>query len=147
MAPVYGVGVSIGATLKLDMNILNGEGGNMLSVIPKVKGLQLEKFDFITPKGSPSDSDTPGCLTKSSLTSHADPAGLSNIINFETPRINPKGLLAYLNKLIPMFLDQLVLPTVEIPQREFLPLQVTNSELDFHKGYSELGLLFKFTGY
>uniref|UniRef100_A0A7S3KWN0 Uncharacterized protein n=1 Tax=Euplotes crassus TaxID=5936 RepID=A0A7S3KWN0_EUPCR len=147
MAPVYGVGVSIGATLKLDMNILNGEGGNMLSVIPKVKGLQLEKFDFITPKGSPSDSDIPASFIKSLLTSHVGLVGLSNNSNFETPRIDSKELLAYLNKLIPMFLDQLVLPTVEIPQQDILPLQVTNSELDFHKGYSELGLLFKFTGY
>jgi len=50
----------------------------------------------------------------------------------------------YLNGFIKGFLNAFVIPKIPVKKQPVLPLYVTNSELDFHPDYSELGLLFKF---
>lgn len=55
------------------------------------------------------------------------------------------SLLTFLvNPFIKLALNWLVIPKIEIPQSDLLPLTVTNNLLDFHSGYSELGILFDF---
>ena len=52
--------------------------------------------------------------------------------------------LDYLNEVIQGLLNVFVIPTIPVAKLEILPLHVTNTELDFHKDYSEFGILFDF---
>lgn len=51
----------------------------------------------------------------------------------------------YLNGFLQGVINTYVIPTISIPKFAILPLQVVNSELDFHGGYAELGDQFEFS--
>ena len=50
----------------------------------------------------------------------------------------------YLNQAITMLLNLGLIPDIAIKKMDILALHVTNSQLDFHKEYSEFGILFDF---
>mmetsp|Transcript_20645 Transcript_20645/g.18293 ORF Transcript_20645/g.18293 Transcript_20645/m.18293 type:complete len:347 (+) Transcript_20645:43-1083(+) len=49
-----------------------------------------------------------------------------------------------INPLLKIFLNYGILPKIKIPKTKLIPLKVTGSEVDFHEGYSELGISFNF---
>jgi len=51
-------------------------------------------------------------------------------------------VMNYLNGVFIGFLNTFIVPKIPIKKLDVLPLHVANNELDFHAGYSELGLLF-----
>eukprot|EP00344_Euplotes_crassus_P004160 CAMPEP_0196995464 /NCGR_PEP_ID=MMETSP1380-20130617/1562_1 /TAXON_ID=5936 /ORGANISM="Euplotes crassus, Strain CT5" /LENGTH=428 /DNA_ID=CAMNT_0042411131 /DNA_START=46 /DNA_END=1332 /DNA_ORIENTATION=+ len=55
------------------------------------------------------------------------------------------SISSYFNLFVQSFLNYFVIPVIPVPKLEVLPLTMKNSELDFHKAYSELGLLFEFS--
>lgn len=61
-----------------------------------------------------------------------------------TQKVDISAVADYLNALIESVMNMLIIPTVKIPKLSVLPLQVTSTELDFHSGYSEFGVLFSF---
>ncbi|CAI2369004.1 unnamed protein product [Moneuplotes crassus] len=110
VASDYGVGISIGGSVKLDPSISAGDETNMLSVTPSVKGLTLSSLQVITPSQT---------------------YDLSSVAE-------------YANVVAEAFLNWLVVPTIGVKKQEVLPLTVVDSELDFHKDYSEVGLKIEF---
>lgn len=59
-------------------------------------------------------------------------------------KIDISAVKDYLNAVIKGALNVAVIPTIPVAKQDILKLHVTNSELDFHKGYTEFGVLFDF---
>lgn len=58
--------------------------------------------------------------------------------------IDVSFVVDYLNEVFKVALNMGLIPSVAIAKLAILPLHVTNSKLDFHKDYSEFGVLFDF---
>ena len=63
------------------------------------------------------------------------------IVFGKTINLDPSTNL--LNPILRFVLNWMVVPTINISKKEILPLKVTNSEVDFHDVYSEVGIAFK----
>ena len=56
--------------------------------------------------------------------------------------LNPET--KFLNTILKYVLNWGIIPKIKIPKTKLLSLKVTNSEIDFHEDYSELGISFEF---
>uniref|UniRef100_A0A7S3K5T8 Uncharacterized protein n=1 Tax=Euplotes crassus TaxID=5936 RepID=A0A7S3K5T8_EUPCR len=104
------LGVELGTVVKVSLKIKNGDSQNLLSVVPKIKKLNLNSFKLIV---------------------LGIPINLSLFKFLITPFVR-------------LFLNFIVLPTIEIPKSDLLPLTVTDSLLSFNKQYAEFGISFDF---
>mmetsp|Transcript_17117 Transcript_17117/g.15081 ORF Transcript_17117/g.15081 Transcript_17117/m.15081 type:complete len:268 (+) Transcript_17117:565-1368(+) len=102
------MGMEFEAILKLNPDVGNGDGRNMMDISPNVDNISLKSFRFII---------------------------FGNTINLDPST-------AFLNSLLRLVLNWIVIPTIDVPKQEILPLKVTKSQLDFHQLYSELGISF-----
>uniref|UniRef100_A0A7S3JNE7 Bactericidal permeability-increasing protein n=1 Tax=Euplotes harpa TaxID=151035 RepID=A0A7S3JNE7_9SPIT len=53
-------------------------------------------------------------------------------------------MVVYLNAFVQAVINKGLIPTIAVAKLAALPIHVINSELDFHKAYSEFGILFDF---